>query len=293
MPPPEPLDLPGSPQEVWPDLRPIGVKLPMRAYLRELWRRRELAITVPLGELRANNQDTVLGQLWHLLNPLLLVGVYYVIFGVILQVEERRGMDVDDYLAFLIVGVLTFNFTRSSVQSGARMIVKNRRLVQTISFPRAILPASSTVAATVAHLYAIPVMFGLLLLTGARPTAWWLMIVPILITQTIFNLGISLATARFTFHFRDVQNLLPFLIRVWFYMSGVLYPINDELIPQTWLRVLLELNPGYAIVKVSRDAFLDGQVVAASWAAALGWAVLALVAGFWYFRRAESEYGRV
>ena len=293
LPPPPGVDLPAPAPELYPELRRVGVKVTLREYLAELWRRREFAITVPLGQLRANNQDTVLGQFWHLLNPLLLVGVYYVVFGVILQIEERRGMDIDDYLAFLIVGVLTFNYTRSTVQSGARMIVKNRQLVQSINFPRAILPASAMVAETLAHFYAIPIMFGLLLLTGATPNVLWLMIFPIVLLQAMLNLGLALAVSRLTFHFRDVQNLLPFLLRIWFYLSGVLYPINEELIPQTWARVLLELNPAYAVVEASRAAFLSGRLDAGTWITLALWSVLGLVIGFWFFRQAESEYGRV
>ena len=293
LPDPQPPAVPRDPTEAYPELRRVGVKLPLRAYIREVWRRREFALTVPLGELRANNQDTVLGQFWHLLNPLLLVGVYYLVFGVILQIEERRGMDIDDYLQFLIVGVLTFNYTRSSVRSGASMIVKNRKLVQSINFPRAILPASATVSETLSHFYAIPVMFVLLLLAGGSMYWGWFLIVPILVLQAMFNFGASMAIARLTFHFRDVQNLLPYLLRIWFYMSGVLYPINEELIPWTAMRITMELNPMYAVVKVSRDAFLDGTVDPYMWTVMGTWAVIALLFGFWYFRRAENEYGRV
>jgi len=293
LPPPQPLDLPGPPEALWPELQRVGSKLPLREYLREIWRRREFAVTVPMSELRANNQDTALGQLWHLLNPLMLVGVYYLVFGVILQVETRRGMDVDDYLPFLIVGVLTFNFTRSSVRTGAKMIVKNRKLVQSINFPRAILPASAMVSETVAHFFAIPVIFVLILLTGVRPSATWLLVVPIVIVQAFLNLGLCMAMARISFHFRDVENVMPFLLRVWFYISGVLFPINPVLIPQPFLRNLLEFNPGFAVVQISRDAFLDGTFDPRMWAIASGWAVFAVIVGFWFFRRAESEYGRV
>ena len=279
-----------------PELRRVGTSLPLRDYLRELWIRREFAITVPLGELRAQNQDTSLGQLWHLLNPLLLIGIYYFVFGVVLEIESRGG--VDDYLPFLIVGIITFNYTRSSAQSGARMIVKNRRLVQSINFPRAILPVSSIVSETISHLYAIPVMLVLLLSTNLLddrlllPTWWWLLLVPITALQALFNLGIAMAVARFAFHFRDVQNLMPYLLRLWFYMSGVLYPIGP-LIETDWIRGLLYANPAWSIIEIARDALLYERAVGWVWALAAGWTAAVLMFGFWYFRQAESEYGRV
>lgn len=292
---PEPTrpDLPSDPRQRWPQLHRVGVKLPLREYLRELWRRREFAITVPLGELKAQNQDSALGQVWHLLNPLLLIAVYYLIFGVILQVESRRG--VDDYLPFLIVGVIIFDFTRSSIQAGARMIVKNRKLVQSINFPRAILPISAIVSEAISHLYALPVMLVLVMLVegGPSPQWTWLLLIPVTALQALFNLGISMMVARLSFHFRDIQQLLPFLLRLYFYASGVIIPVNAEVIPNTILVTILQLNPAYLLVEMAREATLVGPLTAEVWIAGTVWSIVMLVIGFWFFRAAENEYGRV
>lgn len=289
-------DLPEDILAAYPQLRRVGTKLPLKDYLTELWRRREFAITVPLGELRAQNQDTSLGQLWHLLNPLLLIGIYYFVFGIVLDIEARRG--VDDYLPFLIVGVIIFNYTRSSLQSGARMIVKNRRLVQSINFPRSILPISSLVSETISHLYALPVMLVLLLSTNLLgstviPSWWWLLLIPITVLQALFNLGLAMAVARFAFHFRDVQNLMPYLLRLWFYMSGVLYPLSIDLIGNETIRLILQINPAWSMVEIARDALLYERAVGWVWALAAVWTVVVLMVGFRYFRSAENEYGRV
>jgi teichoic acid transport system permease protein len=291
LPPPQPLALPADPLAAWPDLRRVGSKLPLRAYLREVWLRREFAVTVPLGELKAQNQDTLLGQLWHLLNPLFLIGVYYLIFGVMLGVEGRNG--VNDYLPFLIVGVITFDFTRSSVQTGARMIVKNRKLVQSINFPRAILPLSAMVSESLSFLYGLPVMLFLLLLAGVRPSVGWLLIPVVVVVQAALNLGLAMATARLAFHFRDVQQFLPYLLRIWLYTSGVLIPINAELIGNPVILRIMQLNPMYSIIEMMREAVLGGAIQSRVWLVGPVWASVALVFGFWYFRRAENEYGRV
>jgi len=293
LPAPQRPDLPDDPRGRWPHLRRVGIRLPLREYLRELWRRREFAITVPLGELRAQNQDSALGQVWHLLNPLLLIAVYYLIFGVLLQVEDRRG--VDNYLPFLIVGVIVFNFTRSSIQTGARMIVKNRKLVQSINFPRAILPLSAIVSEAIAHLYALPVMLVLVMLVqGGPPPQWtWLLLIVVFVFQTMFNLGISMVVARLSFHFRDVQQLLPFILRLYFYSSGVLIPINIDIIPNPTVVAILQLNPAYLLVEMAREAVLVGPLDPQVWLRGALWSVAMLVGGFWYFRAAENEYGRV
>jgi teichoic acid transport system permease protein len=297
LPEPTPPELPPDPRVVWPELRRVGIRLPLRAYLAELWRRREFAITVPLGELKAQNQDTALGQLWHLLNPLFLILIYWFIFGVVLGVTGRRG--VEFYLPFLIVGVITYNYTRSSVQTGARMIVKNRKLVQSINFPRAILPISAMVSETISHLYAIPVMFLLLMVVegGPRPMWSWLLIVPIIVVQALFNLGLSMTVARLAFHFRDVQQVLPYLLRLYLYMSGVIIPLTSDRIADRvpdWLMMILKINPMYNIIEMAREAVLDGRIVIPRvWLLGPAWALVLLVFGFWYFRKAENEYGNV
>lgn len=283
--------IPDEPGSIWPELRLVSTRLPLSEYLRDAWRLREFAVSVPLGELRAQNQDTFLGQFWHLLNPLFLGGVYYLIFGVFLDVSGRGN--VDNYIAFLLVGILTFEYTRRAVQSGARMIVKNRQLVQTINFPRVILPASSLVSETVTFLYSIPVMWVLLLASGVRPTWTWLLVAPLLVVQIGFNLGLAMVTARLTFHFRDVQQVLPFLLRIWLYVSGVIFPISPQLIESDALRSVLQINPMYVIIEIARGILIEGQIDGWYWAQGVAWSTLLLVAGFLFFRQAESEYGSV
>lgn len=300
------VKVPDVPRELQPDsgsvrrdlddaslaqLRTLGTRTPLSSYLREMWERREFATTVPLGQLAAKNQDTALGAAWNLLNPLLLIGVYYVIFQVILGIEERRG--VEDYLSFLTVGVIAYNYTRSSVHGGALTIVKNRQIVSTLYFPRGILPVSAMIAQTTSHLYAVVPMLGILLLTGVSPSWSWLLLIPATLVHLVLNLGLAFFVARITFHFRDFEKLLPYLLRLGLYASGVLIPINAELIPQTALRTVLELNPVYLVIEITRQALLTTPLEARPWGLAVAWAGALVVLGFLYFRRAENSYGRV
>ena len=243
-----------------------------------------------MNELRAQNQDTLLGQLWHLINPLLLAFIYYVIFGLILGIS-RGG--VENYPAFLIVGVIVFNYTRTSLRSGAKTIVTNRKLVQTMCFPRAVLPLSTMIEGIVSHTFAIVVMWLVLMATGVRPTTLWLLFVPYLLLHAVFNLGLVFFVARFTFHFRDTQQFLPYALRIWFYVSGVLIPIERRFVAMPTARAILRANPIYVIIEIARDTFLYHTFDPTKWLTASAWAVGLLVAGFLYFRRAENEYGLV
>ena len=271
------------------DLREVGGVLPMRAYLREAWRYRDFTVTLAAADARSNHVDTVLGGIWQLLNPTLLVAVYYLIFGVIFDVT--RGMD--NYLGFLVVGVFLFTFTRKSASSGARAIINNRSLIQSIRFPRVVLPVATVGAELLTFLPSVIVIVAVALLTGETPSPTWVLLVPLIAVQLVFNVGLALAASRFTVHFRDLEELLPFVLRLWFYMSGVLYPVSrigDEL-GGFWEK-LFEANPANVYITLGRDALLDGDTSIALWGAGLGWAAVVLGGALWYFRRHELEYGR-
>jgi teichoic acid transport system permease protein len=288
-----------------PHLKRIGVAPTLMEYIADLWAHRDFLITVPLGELRAQNQNSVLGNFWHLLNPLLLAGVYYLVFGVIFA--ARR--DIAYYPAFLIIGIMTFTYIGKVIQSGARTVVANKKLIQSIRFPRASLPLASTVSETIAHVPALLTMMVLVSLTslvaidpitGAAlpvilPSVEWLLLLPAMVLMSMFGMGLSLVTARATFHFRDIQQLLPYVLRIWMYASGLFYNlefvsarVSDDSI---WL-VIFKANPLWQFFQIFRDVLIGESFNGRVWAAATGWSVASLVVGFLWFRSHEVEYSR-
>lgn len=293
---PPPPATPASPDERWPELSLVNERPGWSEYLRRMWRHRHFAMTVPAGELRAQHQDTLLGQLWHLCNPLLLTGVYWLIFGTLLS---RGAIDGVPYFSFLVVGIIPFGYTQKAISSGSRLIHGNRNLIQSVPFPRALLPSSAVLGELLAHLPAIGVMLAVVgttwLLAGPAtllsPT--WLLVVPIVLLQTMFNLGLSLVSARLTFHFRDVQQIIPYLMRILFYLSGVIIPLDTLAASRPTARLVLGLNPIAAVVELTRDAVLHGTTAPRDWSVLGGWTVVLLLGGFVFFRAAEKEYGSV
>lgn len=266
----------------------VRAKEPLGRYLAEVWDRREYLMRVPLDDLRAKNYDTVLGNLWHLLNPLLLIGVYYLVFGVILSID--RG--VDNFIAFLAVGILTFQFTQKSATQGAKAIISNEGLIRSLRFPRAILPLSVVLGETLAHASALLVMFVVAAVTGEPITPAWVL-VPLLLVplQFLFNLGLACFTARATDAFRDIENLLPFVFRIAFYMSGILYSV-EAVVEDATLRALFALNPIYCFASLARMAVMGDPFNPALLWSAMVWTVLVLIIGFTVFRSGEQRYGR-
>jgi len=257
---------------------------PLRVYLRSLWARREFALLVPLGEMRQRNMDTLLGSSWHLLNPLFQAGIYYLLFGVLLQ----QRAEVDNYPAWLIIGLFLFGLTQKSVQSSARIIVTKAQMLRSLNFPAGILPISVNLSEILAFVPAVLVLLFVVVATGERPSIIWVLLLPLLLLQVVMNLGLSLAVARMTVHFRDLDNLLNHLLRMWMYFSGVLFPI--DLAPEGWIRELLRINPPHTFLATARGLLLDGtlDVRSATWAA--GWAVVAIVGGLLFFHRYEGRY---
>ncbi len=315
-----PADFPASPP---PGLKRIGAKPTLREYVRDLIDHRDFLVTVPLGELRAQNQNSVLGSFWHLLNPLLLAGVYYLIFGIIFQAAN----DIPYYPAFLIVGIMTFTYIGKVMQSGARTVVANLKLIQSIQFPRASLPIATGISEFIAHLPAVLTMMVLVIITShfaqdptapqgvARslpaiyPTWSWLLLIPATLIMSLFGLGLALFTARATFHFQDVQQLLPYTLRIWMYLSGMFYNIDfvaKKAHGHYWIVQLFKANPMYEFFAMFRGALIGVNIHTVGstktlvydsfdpkvWAMATAWAVVTVVAGFLYFRAHETEYGR-
>jgi teichoic acid transport system permease protein len=232
--------------------------------------------------------DNVLGNLWHLLNPMLLVAVYFLVFGVLLNTS--RGLD--NFLGFLTIGVFTFHYSNKSVKAGARSIVANDGLITSIQFPRAILPLATVLGQTAAYLPAVGLMVVIALLTGEAPGWSWLMLLPVLAVQILFNLGLAFFVARLTTQLRDLQNILPFVFRLLFYASGILYTIDGR-VTDPVLNAMMKLNPLYAFPALNRQAILGIPAGRIAWISVLTSTAVAFVVGLLYFRAGEQDYGRV
>ena len=256
------------------------------AYLREAWRRREFAIVVPAQDLRAQNMDTALGQLWHLLNPALLVGVYFLIFGVVL--ETHRG--VDNFLGFLIVGVVLFHLTQRVVQEAAISISQNLGLIRSIQFPRILLPAATVNGQTAAFLPALGLALVAVLASGERPSLRWLVLPVVLAAQFLFNFGAALLVATVGAKVTDLRQILPHLFRFLFYGSGVIFSVEAFVASPAW-RQAFALNPIYDAITCARWCLLNETVDASVVWGLMVWCVAMPAVGFVVFHRSERRLG--
>jgi len=271
-------------------LHRAGARPPLPEYTRQLAMRRNFITTFATANNAVGYSTSFLGQAWQLLTPLLNVGVYYLIFGVLLH--TNRG--VHNFIAFLVIGIFVFSFTQSSMVGGARAISGNVSLTRVLRFPRAVLPVSSTLVALQQLLYSVVILIPVILLTGERPAWRWLLVIPAIALQSMFCLGLAFFIARIAAKVPDTSQFLPFALRTWLYASGVFFSIRTFSKGHAhWIKVVLEANPGAVYVDLVREALLSQQPQPPfQWSLAVGWAVVILAIGYVFFWQAEEQYGR-
>ncbi|WP_405683026.1 ABC transporter permease [Streptomyces sp. NBC_00057] len=272
-----------------------GARPGLFEYIRQLWGRRHFIMAFSRAKLTAQYSQAKLGQLWQVATPLLNALVYYLIFGLILG--TRKGMTQEVFIPFLVTGVFVFTFTQSSVMAGVRAISGNLGLVRALHFPRASLPISFSLQQLQQLLFSMIVLAVVAVAFGSYPGPSWLLIIPALMMQFLFNTGLAMIMARLGSKTPDLAQLMPFVMRTWMYASGVMFSIPVMLKDKPdWIANVLQYNPAAIYMDLIRFALIDGygseNLPSHVWVVALGWAVLVGVVGFVYFWKAEERYGR-
>ncbi|MCT4353281.1 ABC transporter permease [Streptomyces sp. Je 1-79] len=264
-------------------------------YIRQLWGRRHFILAFSSAKLTAQYSQAKLGQVWQVATPLLNALVYFLIFGLILN--AGRGMETKVYIPFLVTGIFVFTFTQSSVMAGVRAIAGNLGLVRALHFPRASLPISFALQQLQQLLFSMIVLAAVAIAFGSYPSPSWLLVVPALFLQFVFNVGLAMVMARMGSKTPDLAQLMPFVMRTWLYASGVMFSIPVMLADKpAWIADVLMYNPAAVYMDLVRFALIDGygseNLPAHVWLTALGWALAVGIGGFVYFWKAEERYGR-
>ncbi|ONK10009.1 ABC transporter permease [Streptomyces sp. MP131-18] len=280
-----------------------GARPSLPGYVRQLWGRRQFIVAFSQAKLAAQYSQAKLGQIWQVLTPLLNAFVYFLIFGLLLG--GRGGMENDEYIPFLVIGVFVFTFTQNSVMSGVKSISGNLGLVRALHFPRASLPISLSLQQLQQLLFSMVIVLVIALGFGHYPSWLWLLVLPALALQLVFNTGLALFFARLGSATPDLAQLMPFVLRTWMYASGVIFPLRHMVeekddwpswVDPSLLADILAANPAAVYMDLVRYALMDGtfaeSVPMITWLYALGWALVVGVGGFVYFWKAEERYGR-
>lgn len=234
------------------------------ARMRELWAYRNLIYNLVVRDLKVRYKNSMLGVLWSLLNPLLMMLVFTFVFKVL-----AGNSSLPAYPAFILSGVLAWNLFSASVIGATNSIVGNAHLIKKVYFPREVLPIAVVLSNLVNYLLALPVYFILALLLGRSPTVWVLLLPAVILVQLLFTLGVSFVLATVNVFYRDTQIVMEVVMLAWFFMTPVFYSINQvardgwhvgnivlsSYDVQRWMRIL---NPLASIVASYRDVLYWG-----------------------------------
>src|SRR5215210_6219550 len=225
---------------------------PLGSYVRELWRRREFAVELSRTQLREQHFNTVFGQLWLVLNPLLLAAVYFVLVDIL----RTRGANTEGFFAHLMACLFAFYFIHNAITVGVKSVTKGGRLILNSAFPRALLPLSAVITAFMRFLPTIVVYAPVHVISGLPFGPHLLWTLPILALLILLACGLSMLVAAAQVYFRDLSSFLPYVLRIWLYISPVLYYATE--VPDRY-KVILDVNPLGGLLTAWSDVLNRGQ----------------------------------
>ena len=235
--------------------------------LTDLFRYRQLIMTLVSRELKARYRGTVFGFLWSFLNPFLLLLVYSVVFGIILPTSSGRVEGVDlkgmDYAIFLFSGLLPWIWFNSSILESANVLFIHGNLIKKIKFPIEVLPIMVVLTNMINFVLAIPILVGMILIFGKTLSlSWWVLFFPVAVfVQFVFIMGLSFLVSALTVHFRDLKDILANLLTLWFFGTPIIYPLMVDTIQKNPIvAFLLNMNPMTHIIEAYHYTFVFGSL---------------------------------
>ena len=235
--------------------------------LAEVWRYRALIVALVSRHLRARYRGSFLGFIWSFLNPLCLIAVYSLVFRYYIRMAE-----VEHYTLFLFTGLLPWIWFSGGLLEATGSISGGGNLITKALFPAHILPIVSVLTNLANFLFAVPLLIGVMLISGVMPGASLVYLPAVILVEMVFLLGLSLMFSALNVHFRDIQHILGNLITLWFFLCPILYPAR--LVPEE-IQFTLWLNPVAHFTQMYQGMFIDGVAPGM-----LSLAVSALVAFF-------------
>jgi homopolymeric O-antigen transport system permease protein len=269
---------------------PMVVIQPSRGWraldLREVWRFRELVYFLALRDVKVRYKQTALGVAWVLLQPLLAMGIFSIVFG-------ARGLTTNGvpYPLFVVSGLVPWFYFSNATSGASGSVVGNTQLISKVYFPRLAIPLAAVLANLVDLCIGLGLELVLLIVFGAGWTLN-LLAIPFLVALMVLTaLGVSVWLSALDVQYRDVRYAVPFFIQVWLFATPVIYATAD--VPDRW-RPILALNPMTGVIEAFRWALLGtGDAPIAALAGSVLTVVLLLSTGLLYFRRMERTFADV
>lgn len=255
-------------------------------HLGELWHYRELLYILAWRDVKVRYKQAVLGAAWAVLQPLVLMGIFTLLFG---RIADVNTGDVP-YPVFAFAALVPWTMFASATAGSGASLVGNQNLVSKVYFPRLVIPAGAVMTWVPDFVISSLLLFGIMAIFGFMPPLTVLLLPVVLICTMVAAFGVGVWLSALNVAYRDVQYVVPFLIQAWLFLTPVAYPTSS--VPED-LRWLTGLNPMSWVIDLSRWAMLG---TSASWGVvglSIATTAILLVSGLYYFRRVEHFFADV
>ena len=254
----------------------------MIVHVSTFWRYKWLLYELVLRDLKIKYRSSVLGYLWSLLNPLMMMTVLTIVFSTLFR------FDIPNYPVYLLSGQLIYSFFSEATNMSMSSIINSASLIKKVYIPKYIFPVSRVLSSFVTLLLSLLAMVIVMVVTHVKFT-WVILFFPIpLIYILVFSIGMGLLLSVLAVYFRDVIHLYSVLLSAWMYLTPIMYPIN--MVPD-YVKRFIFWNPMYYFVEIFRQIVLYGE-----WPSlemhliCLGFALLALVTGLFVFYKNQKNF---
>lgn len=254
--------------------------------LADFWAHRDLFYFLIWRDVKVRYKQTLLGVAWAILQPLLTMLVFTVLFGNLAHVPS----DGKPYPIFVYAGLLPWNFFANALDNSSNSLVGNASLITKVYFPRLVIPVAAVGAALVDFGIATAILFIMTAYYGVGLSFRLLMLIPLTFLLALFASAVGMRLSALNVKYRDIRYALPFLINIWMYATPVIYPVS--FVPARW-RWMLMLNPLGGIIQGFRSAIFGDPF---RWNELLGSATIALTAlsySVYSFRQMEKEFADI
>jgi teichoic acid transport system permease protein len=259
---------------------------PLVKYFRELWARREFASELSRSTMRSANTSTFFGQAWLILNPLLLAAVYYLLVTII------RNRHDPSFFTHLLLTIFAFHLVSTAILTGSKSVTTSGKLLINTAFPRLLIPLSAVRTAFFRFLPTIPLYFVFHLILMPRQWSWSMLLsVYFLGCMIVFSMGLAAFFATLQVYFRDTSSFLPYFVRIWMYLSPVLWLPDSVTKFSKAALTLIQVNPMYSMLGGYAESLQEGHVPPPyMWVTAAAWALASAAIGFLFFISREREF---
>jgi len=252
--------------------------------LKELWEFRELFYFLAWRDIKVRYKQTALGASWAILQPLLSMLIFTLIFGILAKIPS----DGLPYPLFVYSALLPWQLFVYALTQSSNSLIENARLISKVYFPRLVVPLASVVAGVVDFFIAFSILILLMFYYGVVPT-WGVLALPFFLILALgAAMSVGLWMSALNVKYRDVRYTVPFLAQAWMFATPIVYP--SSMIPEAW-RWLYGLNPMAGVVEGFRWALLGTEILHLPLIlVSTGVVVIGLVGGLYYFKRMEKMF---